>query len=265
MKTLILFAALLALPGSLLAHGRFIIGPKGGRLLAIDSPTTPNAEFKVTSDRRFEITFLDKDRKPLPLGGRKLTVTAGERGSAQKLAVEAKGEALLTVPAPEGGDYWVIMQVREEGAAKSLPFRVHYHTVACADCGKQEWLCECGSKDSGKNIVVPDSLDGLWAEINQHTKELHEGTADKAYEAIDEVTEAFPVLAKALPGKTDAAKKDEAAKLVETLLTALNGIRDTFAARKADDAKPHLASADEALTKLKALYPAKIANAQLKE
>ncbi|MCX6849859.1 MAG: hypothetical protein NTY98_13135, partial [Verrucomicrobia bacterium] len=108
-------------------------------------------------------------------------------------------------------------------------------------------------------------LAGVWAEINQHTEELHEGTADKKYEAIDEVTEAFPVLASALPGKTDAAKQAEAGKLVDELKAALSGVRDAFAARKPAEAAPHLDEVAKTLAKLKALYPAEVANAKLKE
>lgn len=84
---------LLALCGSVHAHGRFIFSPGGGRILAIDSVSTPNAEFKVSADRRFEITFLDKDRKPIAIGERKRVVTAGDRSAAKKLSVEAKGAA----------------------------------------------------------------------------------------------------------------------------------------------------------------------------
>ena len=262
---LIILAILTAFCGSLHAHGRFIIGPNGGRLIAIESSTTPNAEFKVSADRRFEITFLDKDRKPLAPGERKLVVTAGDRSAAKKLSVETKGDTLITEVAPEGTDYYVIMQLREPGAAKSVPFRLHYNTTACGDCKKPEWLCECGAKHSGRNVDVPASLEGLWAEINQHTEELHEGTADKAYEAIDEVTEAFPVLVTALPGKTEAAKQAEAGRLVAELKAALNGVRDAFAARKPAEADPHMDAVTKSLAKLKALYPAGIANAKLKE
>jgi len=264
-KTLLHLAALLAFCGSLHAHARLMISPTGGRMIALDSVTTPSAEFKVTADRRFQIGFLDKDRKVLPLGERKLTVIAGDRSSPKKLSVEAKGDAFVTEVAPEGNDYYVIMQLREPGAAKALSFRLHFNPVVCGECHKPEWLCECGGKESGKNIQPPADLAGLWAEINQHTKELTEGTADKAYEAIDEVTEAFPVLATALPGKTESAKRPEATKLVGELKTALNGVRDAFAARKPADAKPHLDTVSKTLTSLKALYPADVANAKLKE
>lgn len=264
-KTLPHLAMLLALCGSLHAHGRFIFSPSGGRILAIDSVSTPNAEFNVSADRRFEITFLDKDRKPIAIGERKLVVTAGDRSAAKKLSLEAKGETLVTETAPAGDDYYVIMQLREPGAAKSIPFRLHFNTTVCSECKKPEWQCDCGSHNSGKNVEVPADLGGLWAEINQHTEELHEGTADKKYDAIDEVTEAFPVLASALPGKTDAAKQAEAGKLVDELKAALGGVRDAFAARKPAEADPPLNVVDKTLAKLKALYPAEVANAKLKE
>ena len=69
-KTLLHLAALLAFCGCVHAHARLMISPSGGRLLALDSVTTPNAEFTVTADRRFQIVFLDKDRKPIqPITG----------------------------------------------------------------------------------------------------------------------------------------------------------------------------------------------------
>lgn len=262
---LLLFAASFTLCGALHAHSRLTIGPNGGRLLAIDSVQTPNAELKVTADQRFEVHFLDKNRKPLPANGRTLAVTAGERGAAKKLQVTSQGDGFVTEPAPPGGDFWVVLQVREPGAAKSRPFRFHYDTHLCADCKKPEWLCECGAKESGRNITVPDTLEGLWAEINQHAKELHEGAADKAYEAIDEVTEAFPVLASALPLKTDSTKRDEAARLVTQLTAALSAVRESFAARTPEESQKSLESVDASLKSLKALYPPEIANAQLKE
>ncbi len=256
MKLLLHLLTLLALSSTLHAHGRFLFSPGGGRILAIDSVTTPNAEVKLTPDL---------DRKPMPLGERKLVVTAGDRSASKKLSLETKGETLVTEPAPAGTDYYVIMQLREPGAAKSVPFRLHFDTAICSDCKQPEWLCDCGSKTSGKNIAVPADLPGLWAEINQHTDELNEGVTDKAYEAIDEVTEAFPVLATALPEKTDPVKQSEATKFVEELNTSLKALRKTFAARKPAEAAPHLQNITTTLTKLKALYPAEVANAKLKE
>jgi hypothetical protein len=257
--------ALLLLATTLHAHERITLGPKGGRLIAIDSPATPNAEFSVTKDNRFQIAILDKDRKPLPVGERKLTVTAGDRSDPKKLTTEIKDDVFLTEAAPSGKDYYVIMQLREPDAAKGKTFRLHYNQAECGECKKAEWLCSCGMKTSGKNIEVPAALDGLWAEINQHTKELREGTAGKAYEAIDEVTEAFPVLASALPSKTEAAKQTDATKLVGDLKASLASIRNAFAARTPEDAKPHLDAVEKTLTGLKSLYPAAVANAQLKE
>jgi hypothetical protein len=266
MKHLLHLSLLLALSSTTLhAHGRFLFSPSGGRILAIDSATTPNAEVKLTPDHRFAITFLDADRKPIPLGERKLVVTAGDRSASKKLSLEPQGETLITEPAPAGTDYYVIMQLREPGAAKSIPIRLHYDTALCSECKQPEWLCDCGSKTSGKNIPVPATLEGLWAEINQHTEELHQGTTDKAYEAIDEVTEAFPVLITALPGKTNAAQQPAATKLVTELNTSLKAVRETFAARKPTDATPHLQNITTTLTQLKALYPAEVANAKLKD
>lgn len=256
--------ALLLLATSLNAHERITLGPNGGRLIAIDSPTTPTADFSVTKDSRFLIAFLDKDGKPLPVGERKLTVTAGDRSNPKKLTAEIKDNAFLTEAAPPGKNYHVIMQLREPGATKNKTFRLHYNLAVCGECKKSEWLCDCGNKTSGKNIIAPATIEGLWAEINQHTMELRDGVADKAYEAIDEVTEAFPVLLTALPGKTDSSKKDEADKLVGELKASLAGIRQAFAARLPEEATLHLEAVENFLSSLKALYPPDTTNASLK-
>lgn len=264
-SSLLLLTSLLIFTVNTHAHERLTIGPNGGRLIAIDSQTTPNAEFRVTADRRFQIGFINKDGKPLPVGERKLTITAGDRSDPKKLATEIKGDLLVTEVAPEGDDYHVIMQLREMGSSKSKTFRVHLNTAVCGECKKPEWICECGNKSSGKNVSVPETLEGLWAEINHHVEELHEETSDKAYEAVDEVTEALPVLASALPGKTAASNKPQVSELVAELKAALGGIRDTFAARKPADAKDGLGTVEKTIAKLKAQYPAEVANAKLKE
>ncbi len=199
------------------------------------------------------------------MGERKLTVTAGERGNPKKLTSEIKDDVFLTEAAPASKDYHVIMQLREPGATKGKTFRLHYNLAVCGECKKSEWLCDCGGKTSGKNIQAPATLEGLWAEINQHTMELRDGVADKAYDAIDEVTEAFPVLLTALPDQTDSSKKDEAGKLIKELKASLAGIRQAFAARQPAEATLHLEAVENFISPLKALYPPATANAKLKE
>ena len=54
-------------------------------------------------------------------------------------------------------------------------------------------------------------------------------------------------------------------RLVDELKTALSGVRDAFGARQPAQADPHLDEVAKTLAKLKALYPAEIANAKLKE
>ncbi len=242
------------------AHERLTFGPNGGRLIALDSPTVPNAEV-VFKDGALTVGLFDKGRKPIALGQQTLTITAGERSAPKKLEVAKKGDQ-FTAAAPAGEDYWAIFQLKETPSAKALTFRVHYQTKVCAECKKPEWVCECGGKTSGANIKVPASLDGLFAEINQHHGELKDGFKEKKYEALDEVTQAFTVLLKALPAKSG----DKAAAVqpqVDALIADLAAIADANAGRTLPAAAKNLTTFNTGIAALKKNYPDKTANAKL--
>ncbi len=257
--------ALLTLALSLLsadAHERITVGPGDGRLAYLDSTTTPSAEFNV-KDGKVHITLLDKDLKPIALAEQTLNITAGEKGSAKKLEVTKSGnDFVATLPA--GADYWCIFQLKEKKDAKSITFRVHYRSEVCADCKKAEWRCICGNKGSGKEVEIPADLKGLWAEINGHRGELEEALKGRDFAAIDEVTDAFPLLIAALPGKS--GDKEAAAKpLADAIVKDLAAIHAAGAARTPDTAKANVAAVEKAVADLKKLYPANVANAKLEE
>ncbi len=244
------------------AHEHITVGPGQGRIAYLDSTTTPSAEFNA-KDGKARITLLDKDLKAIPLSEQILVITAGERGSAAKLAVTKEGNEFVA-PLPKGEDYWCIFQLKEKPAAKSITFRVHYNATICAECKKPEWICLCGNKGSGKEVAVPADLKGLWAEINGHHGELTEALKERDFQAMDEVTDAFPLLLAALPGKS--TEQSAAAKtLVESATQAVAAIRAAGAARTPEAAKANLAAVDKAVAEMKKLYPAEIANAKLKE
>jgi hypothetical protein len=260
-KTIAIIA--LALTGFSLAHESVTIGPNGGRVLYADSTTTPNVEVLVNPEGRAEIWLLDKDRKPIPPGTQTITVTAGPRTEAKKLPAEVQGAKYITDKVPGGAPYTMVVQVRESPGAKPLTLRLNYDPAPTAS-GKPNYLDDSVNAQSGENIAVPAAIEGLWAQINQHQGELVEGVADKKYEALDEVTRAYPTLLLALPAKS-GDKQAAATPLVESLVKHLAAVRTANAARKLDDAKPALSGIEDTLAQLKKLYPSEIANAKLSE
>jgi hypothetical protein len=258
-KLTVLLSAVLAT--SALAHERLTIGPGGGRVLFVDSITTPNVEFLVNKEGRAEITLLDKDRKPLPPGQRSVVVTGGPRASSKKLAVESKGDRFVTEPVPAGAPYTVVIQLKEASDAKALTLRVNYDPTP-AKSGKPEYLDDSVNDGSGPSIQPPATLEGLFGEINQHHGELKDGFAGKKYEPLDEVTQAFTVLLKALPAKS-GDKTAAVQPQVDGLVKDLAVIADANAARKLDDTAKHLESFNAGLAMLKQNYRAKTATAKL--
>jgi hypothetical protein len=262
-KKLVILGLIAAYATSAFAHERITIGPKGGRVIYLDSTSIPNVEFLVNKEGRAEIALLDKERKPIALTEQNLVVTAGARTSAKKLKVEKQGDLFLTEPVPDGAPYTVVMQIKEKPAAKMITARVNYNP-APAKSGKPDYLDDSVNEGSGPSIKPPESIDGLFGEINQHHAELKGNFADKKYEALDEVTQAFTVLLKALPTKSG----DKAAAVqpqVEGLVKDLATIAEANAARTLSSAKANLESFNAGLAAVKKNYPDKVANAKLKD
>ena len=186
---------------------------------------------------------------------------AGERSAPTKLAVTKKANS-FTAPLPAGEDFWAIFQFKETPAKKAHTFRIHYQTKPCPECKKPEWLWSCGTKNSGANIPVPATLDGLFAEINQHHGELNESFKEKKYEALDEVSNALSVLIKGLPKKS-ADKSAAVQPQVDALIADLAAIAEANAARTLSTAAKNLDAFNTALAALKKNFPDKTANAKL--
>lgn len=264
MKPSILVLTLgLAFSGIALAHEAVTIGPNGGRVIYVDSTTTPNVEVIVNKEGRAEISLLDKDRKPITLDQQTVSVTAGPRTEAKKLTVEKQGTKFVTDKVPDGAPYTIVLQLKEGGDAKAVTLRLNYDPKV-SESGKLAYLDDSVNAHSGDNIEVPATAEGIWAELNQHQGELVEGVAEKKYEAIDEVTRAYPKLAKGLPAQS-GDKQAAAAALVETLVKHLAAVRDASAARKLNDAQAPMDAINGTLAELKKLYPEAVASAKLKE
>jgi hypothetical protein len=252
-------AALLATTA--FAHERITIGPKGGRVIYLDSTAIPNAEVIVNKEGRAEITLLDKDRNPIAPAEHEVVVTAGPRASAAKLKIEKHGSGFISEKIPDGAPYVMIVQIKESPSAKAITGRLTYNPKP-ATGGKPTYLDDSVNDGSGPSVKVPDSLDGLWAEINGHHGELKENFNEKKYEALDEVTQAFPVLLKALPAKS-GDKQAAVAPQVEALIQDIADIAEANAARTLADAKAKVEAVNKGIAALKKHYPEKTANAKL--
>lgn len=123
-------------------HEKVVGGPKGGRLLE----TTPaRAEFFVQKDRKVAITFYDKDLKPISPKDQVVNVIAEPKGGKARLELEKQGDSLVSKTAlPEGDDYNVIVQVKENAEAKPKNFRIAYDEHICEGCDRAEYACTCG-------------------------------------------------------------------------------------------------------------------------
>jgi hypothetical protein len=262
MKKAIIALSLAAIAHVATAHEAVTIGPNGGRVVYIDSTAVPNVEFLVNADGHAEICLLDKARKPIALDAITIEVTAGPRGSAKKLDGEAQGTKYVTAPVPEGAPFYIVAQIKSGAGAKALTARLNYDPKP-AESGKPAYIDDSVNAHSGDNIAVPDTAAGIWAELNQHQMELVENVAEKKFEAIDEVTRAYPILAKGLAAKSNDLAAAPA--LIETLLGNLAVVQEAGAARTLDAAKAGMDAIASTLKELKALYPAEVANAKLSE
>jgi len=260
MKKAILTLTLVAVAHFAIAHEAVTIGPNGGRVVYLDSTAVPNVEFIVNAEGRAEIHLLDKDREALALDQVTIEVTAGPRGGAKKLEGEAQGTKYVTATLPDGAPYFIVAQIKAGADAKPLTARLNYDPKP-AESGKPAYLDDSVNAHSGDNIAVPDTAAGIWAELNQHQMELVENVAEKKYEAIDEVTRAYPILAKGLAAKS--GDLPAASGLIETLVKHLASVRDASAARTLDGAKAGMEGIEATLAELKKLYPADVANAKL--
>ena len=123
-----------------------IPGPKGGRILTTDAP---HVEFFVEKDRTVTVSFYDKALKPMALSGQVVSAIAEAKSGKVNLAFAEKNGALVSKAAlPEGDDYTVVVQVRDNASARPKNYRVLFHDEVCAECKRAEYACTCD--DAGK-------------------------------------------------------------------------------------------------------------------
>ena len=118
-----------------------LVGPKGGRILTTEAP---HAEFFVEKDRKVVVSFYDRALKPVAPGGQAVTATAETRSGKVKLEFAEQNGALVSKsPLPEGDDYMVVLQLRENANARPRNYRVRYLEEICGECKRAEYACTC--------------------------------------------------------------------------------------------------------------------------
>lgn len=143
-KIALMLIALVASATALFAKP--IPGPKGGRILTTDAP---HVEFFVEKDRTVTVSFYDKALKPVPLSGQVVSATAEAKTGKVTLDFAEKNGALVSrTKLPEGDDYTVVVQVRENASARPKNYRVLFHDEICDECKRAEYACVCD--DAGK-------------------------------------------------------------------------------------------------------------------
>jgi hypothetical protein len=107
-------------------------GPNGGHV--IQSKAGFTIEVTVDKERKARVIFLDKDHKPVALGGQSVTGIAGERSAPTKLAF-AKGKdadanvLIADKPMPAGAHVPIILTIKTAPDAKAVTerFELHLH------------------------------------------------------------------------------------------------------------------------------------------
>lgn len=148
MKTIRYIAtALIALAATAAALvAKPIPGPKGGRILTTDAP---HAEFFVEKDRTVVVTFYDKALQPVSLSGQVVNATAEAKAGKVALQFAEKNGTLVSKTAlPEGDDYTVVVQIKDNATARPKNYRVLFHDEVCGECKRAEYACICD--DAGK-------------------------------------------------------------------------------------------------------------------
>lgn len=72
-------------------------------------------------------------------------------------------------------------------------------------------------KEGGETIKVPGTLDGIWADIHKHQKELADTVQSKKLDDVHHHAFAIRDLAKALPAKVPAEHKKHVENMVKKL------------------------------------------------
>jgi hypothetical protein len=122
-------------------HEKKVAGPNRGRVL---TGLDPRAEFFVTADRKVQITFLDKDGKPVAPKAQVVTVTAGNRAAPTTLTFAKSGNVLVSNAAlPAGNGFPTVVQIVPTPGAETVVHKFNTDLSKCGACKNAEYACVC--------------------------------------------------------------------------------------------------------------------------
>ena len=102
------------------------------------------AEFYVDDNRKIVVTFYNADLKPVAVTEEGGVVWAEAKRGRVKLALEKKGDVLVSSQSlPEGDGYSVRVQLKSKPDAKLQSFEIAYHDEICPKCKRAEYACAC--------------------------------------------------------------------------------------------------------------------------
>ena len=86
--------------------------------------------------------------KPVPTTTQEIKVIAEPKSGKATLDFEKKADSFVSKTVlPEGEGYRVVVQIKNDAAAKPQNFRIDYHTEVCGECKRAEYACIC--EDAG--------------------------------------------------------------------------------------------------------------------
>lgn len=141
----LIFAAALVSSAAIAADDKHahkaIPGPKGGKVLESEPL---HAEFFVQPDKKVSLTFYDAAMKPVAPTVQEVKVIAEARSGKATLEFGKSGESFVSKTAlPEGDGYRIVVQIKNDAAAKPQNFRIDYHAETCGGCKLAEYACVC--------------------------------------------------------------------------------------------------------------------------
>lgn len=136
----LLFSSVTATAESGHSH-QSIAGPKGGKIL---ESVPLHAEFFVQADKKVSVTFYDAAMKPVVPSTQQIKVFAEAKAGKATLEFEKGPDAFISKTAlPEGDNYRVVVQIKNEASAKPQNFRIDYISTLCTGCKQAEYACTC--------------------------------------------------------------------------------------------------------------------------
>lgn len=128
---------------------KVIPGPKGGKVLESEPL---HAEFFVQPDRKVSVIFYDEAMKPVAASVQEVKVIAEAKTAKTTLEFIKTGDGFVSKTAlPDGDGYRVVVQIKNNAAAKPQNFRIDYHTEICKECKRAEYACACEHAEGGEH------------------------------------------------------------------------------------------------------------------